>query len=90
MQAQADEERRIKEREERKQRREESDRVIQETLERIRPVLESMGINPQTVAAGRGTQDSGLDRRGILIPAEAAERLVRLADIGERFEGEVA
>lgn len=77
---------RAKEAEERKRRREESDRMIAETLERIIPILESLGINPQTVVAGRGTQASGVEKRGILIPAEAAERIVRLADIGEQFE----
>lgn len=81
--------RRVQEAEERSRHRAESDRIIAETLERIRPILESLGISPQTVVAGHGTYASGPRRQGILIPAEAAERIVRLADIGEQFEKEM-
>lgn len=52
----------------------ETDRVIDEALARLRPVLAELGIHPDTVAAG-----SAPGRKGILLPAEAAEYLVRLA-----------
>lgn len=58
----------------RKDRAAETDRAIAEALERLRPLLAELGIHPDTVAAG-----SAPGRKGILIPAESAEFLVRLA-----------
>lgn len=68
----------MRDREERKQRRAQTTRSIQETLERIRPMLEALGINPQTVVEGEGVA-SNYERQGVLLPAESAERLVKMA-----------
>lgn len=52
----------------------EAERALKETLERIRPQLAELGIHPDTV-----TINDHWGRRGILMPAEAAETLVRYA-----------
>lgn len=65
------------------ERREQTDRVIAETLERVRPALEALGVNPQTVSAGVGASGRG---RGVLLPAETIERIVKLALIGDEIE----
>lgn len=57
----------------RRDRSAETDRAIAEAIERLRPLLAELGIHPDTIAAG-----SAPGRKGILIPAEAAEYLVRL------------
>lgn len=59
----------------------ETDRAIAEALNRIAPLLAEMGIHPDTLSAG----SAGGGRKGILMPAEAAERLVRMALDAERM-----
>ncbi len=76
--AKAEDERRAKEREDREERRSQTSQVIAETIERIQPALEALGINSQTVVAGKGA-GSNYERQGILLPAETAERLIQMA-----------
>lgn len=71
-------EERDRQRTERQERREQTSRAVQETLERIRPLLEELGISPQTVSTGT-SGGYAAERVGVLMPAEAAETLVRLA-----------
>lgn len=54
-----------------------SERLAEDTLERVRPDMERLGIHPKTVTPGAYG-----DRRGVLIPAETFEMLLRLADTG--------
>lgn len=62
----------------RQERERQTSQAIQETLDRLDPLLEALGINIQTVVEGRGT---GRERQrlGILMPAETVEMLVRKA-----------
>lgn len=76
--AKAEDEQRRMEREERKAHREQTSRSIEEALDRLRPMLEALGINPQTVVEGHGVAPNH-GRQGILLPAEAVERLVKMA-----------
>lgn len=68
-----------RERSERRERKAQTARASGETLARMRPALESLGIVPATVKVSPG----GL----IEMPAEVAERLVALAVEWDRFKG---
>lgn len=55
-----------------RQRDEETARSIDEALERLRPKLEALGIRPDTAVRAKNGK-----AQGIMLPAEAVERIVR-------------